>query len=89
MRLDKEQYEIIVSLAKKYGLSQKEVLEIVESPFKMIRETTKNLNRPAEGMTKEEFDNHMVNFNIPKIGKLHGSFTAYERFYYGKKKKEG
>jgi hypothetical protein len=84
MNLDTQQRKIVNDLMIKYNLSEKEVIEIIESPFIFIRQTIKELD-VEDIKTEEEFNNKIKNFNIPSIGKLHGSYYNYKNIQKCKK----
>lgn len=77
MSLDTTQRKIVDELMKKYNLTEKQVISIIESPFKFMREIIKNID-VSEITTEEEFNNTIKNFNIPSIGKLYGSYYNFK-----------
>lgn len=78
MRLTKAEKLKIKEIASKHKLTEEEVIEIIASPYKFIRDNLKNTDVPKD-LTKEEFDNQLINFNIPAIGKLYASWAVYRR----------
>ena len=76
MEKDKIILDILVRLKNEEGVSLKELEDIIESPFKFARETTKSMD--FKTMTLEEFRNTKKNFNIPGYGKLY----AKEEIFY-------
>lgn len=73
MKLDSQQKKIVSKLCIEFNLTEKEIIEIVESPFKFIREEIKQIEIIGNE-TQEEFENKIKNFNIPSIGKLYGNY---------------
>lgn len=80
------QNKIIEELSERYGISKKEVIEIVTSPFKFIRNETKKIEFTGDE-TEEEFNEKIKNFNIPSIGKLYGSYYNFKYINNGRSKK--
>lgn len=77
MVLDREQLKIVKILSKKYNITEDEVVNIIESPFKFIRKEIKAIEM-AEEETEESFESKIKNFNIPYLGKLYGSYYNYK-----------
>lgn len=77
MILDKEQFKIVKKLCDKYQLSEEQVIDIIESPFKFIRKEIKSIEI-NEKESKESFESKIKNFNIPYLGKLYGNYYNYK-----------
>lgn len=61
----------------KYNLQDEVINTIINSQYKFIRETIRELN--TEGIeTKEDFDKLKTNFILPYIGKLHISYYMFK-----------
>lgn len=60
---------VINKLAKKYGLTEEQVIDIVESPYGFTEETINNLK--LDDITEEEFSQLKTNFIYKYIGKLY------------------
>jgi hypothetical protein len=74
MKLDIEQKKIVKRLSRQYGLTEREIIEIITSPFDFIRQEIKSIEINGDE-TKEEFESKVKNFNIPRIGKLYGNYN--------------
>lgn len=74
---DKHIKAILEELAQRYNLTVKEVEEIVESPYKFMRETISNID--FKNMTEEEFNNTKKSFNIPSMFKFYPSKNAFKK----------
>jgi len=85
-KLDSQQTKIIKELSERYNLTKKEILEIVESPFKFIRKEIKELEFQGDE-TQEEFETKIKNFNIPSLGKLYGNYYNFKRIQDANNKK--
>lgn len=69
---------IIKSLTKKHECEQKQITEVINSPFSFIRNITKTFDF-TEIKTKEELEKMNTNFNIPRIGKLYANYYNIKR----------
>lgn len=58
-----------VKLARKYGLTEEQISEIVDSPYGFTEETINNLE--LDNLTEEEFSQLKTNFIYKYIGKLY------------------
>lgn len=85
MKLDSQHKKIISNLSNKHDLTEKEILEIIESPFIFIRKEVKNIKLEGDE-TKEEFQKKIKNFNIPAIGKLYANYYNFKSINNGKKR---
>ena len=77
MKLDSQQKKIVKELSLKYNLPIKKVQEIIESPFIFIRKEIQSIDITGDE-NKEEFENKIINFNIPCIGKLYGNYYSFK-----------
>lgn len=82
MEKDRIIIDILVNLKNEENITLKELENIIESPFKFARETTKNIE--FKEMSLEEFKNTKKNFNMPGFGKLY----AKEEIFYNLNKKK-
>lgn len=87
MKLDTQQRKIIKELSLKHNLTEKQIMEIVELPFKFIREEIKAIDFKGDE-TEEEFNKKVKNFNIPAIGKLYGSYYNFKYVNNARRSKE-
>ena len=78
MRLSRANELKMIELAEKHGLTLKQVKDVIYSPYKFIREKTKELEL-EEGLSKEEFKKIKTNFNIPALCKLYASYYIYKK----------
>ncbi len=72
---------VFSKLSNKYDLTEKEIAEIVASPYLFTKETIDELK--LDNVSEEEFKDLKTNFMYKYIGKLH---TNYKIVHYGKKK---
>ena len=77
-RLNRANELKIKELADKYGLTFEQVKEIIDSPYKFIRNKTKEIELD-DNLSKEEFEKIKTNFNIPAICKLYASHYIYNK----------
>ena len=87
MKLDTQQKKIVKELSLKHNLTEKQICEIVELPFKFIREEIKQIEYSGDE-TKEEFEAKSKNFNIPAIGKLFASYFNFKHINNVRRNKE-
>ena len=78
MKMTKSEKLKVKELAKKYELTESQVIEIIRSPYEFITKTLKELDVPRD-WTEEEFNKNIASFNIPAICKLYGSYNVYKR----------
>ncbi len=84
--MDKRQRTLISELSRKYDLSERQVIEITNSPFEFIRSTISNIKFNGDE-TEEEFNNKAKNFNIPRIGKMYSLYSNFKKINDAKLKK--
>lgn len=77
-RITKREKLEMTRIADKYGITYKEVEQIIRSQYDCIRSVITNLDLPRD-LTEEEFNKTVKNFNIPSIGKMYASYAVYKR----------
>tara|TARA_R110000796_G_scaffold63909_3_gene147823 strand:- start:325 stop:618 length:294 start_codon:yes stop_codon:yes gene_type:complete len=77
MKLDSQQKKIVEELSRKHSLTESQIIEIINLPFKFIRDEIKEIEFTGDE-TQEEFEAKSKNFNIPAIGKLYGSYYNFK-----------
>lgn len=70
MALDRVQKGVLEKVAKKHGLSTKDVEDIYVSAFSFVRDTASELD-VITPQTNGELHKLKSNFNIPGLGKFH------------------
>ena len=68
---------LIHRIGLKYNLQDEVISTIINSQYKFIRETIRELNTECVE-TKEDFDKLKTNFILPYIGKLHISYYMFK-----------
>jgi hypothetical protein len=69
--------EILNKLSRKLNLQPEEILDIYKAYWKFIHTTIKTLPL-KEDLDEESFNKLKTNFNIPKLGKLHCTYSKYK-----------
>tara|TARA_R110000851_G_C12704482_1_gene526499 strand:+ start:169 stop:462 length:294 start_codon:yes stop_codon:yes gene_type:complete len=77
MKLDSQQKKIVQELSHKHNLTESQVIEIIDLPFKFIRKEITKIEFTGEE-TQEEFESKGKNFNIPAIGKLYANYYNFK-----------
>ena len=72
-----DRVNVIKELSIKYNLTEKEITEIVHSPFAFIVGTISEMEFRGDE-TEEEFNEIAKNFNLPCIGKVHSSYNKFK-----------
>lgn len=66
----------VTKLAKKYGLREDEVLEIINSPYVFTEKTVNALD--LKDVTEEEFNQLKTNFIYKYLGKFHTNYPTID-----------
>ena len=74
--------QIIRQVAKELNLPEDLVRNTYKSYWKVIKQIIENKQIKSESnkiLSQEEFDNNIVNINIPSIGKLNCTYDKYQK----------
>ena len=74
--------QIIKQVAKELDLPEDLVRNTYKSYWKVIKQIIENKQIKSESnkiLSQEEFDNNIVNINIPSIGKLNCTYDKYQK----------
>lgn len=69
--------ETLNRLSRKLNLSSEEILDIYKAYWRFVRTTIEKLPL-KEDLDEEAFSKLKTNFNIPKLGKLHCTYSKYK-----------
>ena len=74
--------QIIKQVAKELDLPEDLVINTYKSYWKVIKQIIESRQIKSENneiLSQEEFDNNVVNINIPSIGKLNCTYDKYQK----------
>lgn len=75
--MEKYYKNIIEDISEEFNVPKSEIIDILLSQFRFIKENIQKLPLNRDDITEEEFNKMRTSFNVPSIGKFYITYKKY------------